>query len=139
MENTIVPIHVPDAAEENRPVPDSIPDEATVSPARKARRASAKPKKPCRTLEELAEAGPKSMNTAETTKLINHLRDENVLLRNKLQEMEVTAQKAFAQFRTADENYQRLTQQFNYKLGQIRDLSRVYQMSLNMTLNNGGN
>lgn len=138
MENTIVPIHVPDAAEENLPVPDPIP-EAAERPTRKTQRASVKSKEPCRTLEELVEAGPKSMNTAETTKLINHLRDENMLLRNKVQEMEVTAQKAFAQFRTADENYQRLTQQFNYKLGQIRDLSRVYQMSLNMTLNNGGN
>ena len=128
MENVINPT---DAATENLPVPEPVLD---VAPARSRKR-----KEPCRTIEELREANPKNMNSAEATKLIIELRDENLLLQNKLQEMEVTAQKAFAQFRTADENYQRLTQQVNYKLGQIRDLSRVYQMSLNMTLNNGGN
>lgn len=128
MENVI---NIPDASEENLPVPEPVLDAAPVR--------SRKHKEPCRTIEELREANPKNMSSVEATKLILELRDENLLLRNKLQEMEVTAQKAFAQFRTADENYQRLTQQVNYKLGQIRDLSRVYQMTLNMTLNNGGN
>lgn len=91
-------------------------------------------KKPetCRNLGELYEANPKTMTTKEAAMLITQLREDLILSQNKLHEATITAQKAFEQYRVADENYRGLSAEHNAKMRQVEDMTRVFHMSIKM-------
>ena len=90
------------------------------------------PKETCRDMKEIMGANIKTLNTPELQVMVKALQEQNVFLNNKCRELDITAQKAFAQFKELDEAYQKMVMEANAKLRYAEDAVRICYQSIKM-------
>ncbi len=97
---------------------------------RRVRTAPAKPKVTVRAVEELLAADPKKMNDAERIAVIVVLQEQNQYLRNQVQELDVSYQKARGEYKRVDEQFQRFLSEHNAKMAYVSDVVKMAYQSI---------
>lgn len=122
----------------NADINHAVPEEHTaqvmppIEAAPEHKRKPRTPKETCRPLEVITQLNLKALTQPELIAMVKELQEQNAMLNAKVREYSTMAQSAFAQFKTTDENFQKLQMEANAKLRLAEDTVRVCYQNVKM-------